>query len=332
MELSRRISSLSIQDRRLTESIGRKNFVMPLKDIQFMSVSDYEAKMQNYLFATYPLTFKIEHLLSGDVLYQAIIKFDPPNQAILCIEEHADPVHVYVDKVLHGTFTVEPMIDVIQLEVAKGQVIELLVEDKRFKSNGFYISDKKSLVQLRNANPLYTSNQQFAPHHLNPNAISFSYPVPMQQESCPPHFLNQKKNLDKQFNMPGAKKQFVEFYSTRYKTELCRSVWENRVCMYGFKCLYAHSREELRVPIRHPKYKTRLCNKFHTTGFCSYGSRCHFIHSIEQDKKLVLNFSNAVHGQNQMNLISYLRSEEEPSLLSNHCGSPTENCFYLGAH
>ncbi|GFQ72869.1 hypothetical protein TNCT_567561 [Trichonephila clavata] len=324
MELQRQISSLLILDQQLRGNIEIGSAISPLKNVQFMSVGDYESKMRNCLYATYPLTYKIEHLLSDDVLYEAIVNFDLPNhRGILSMEEHANPVHVYIDKVLQGTFTVKPMVTGMLLKVTKGQVIELLVSKKQFNCNGYYINGEQCLAQASNIYPLCTLNQQFALPQWNQNSASFPT-VPPQQEMHAPHLLNQNNDLER-LNVSGGKK-FVEFYSPRYKTELCRSVWENRICSYGFKCMYAHSKEELRTPIRHPKYKTRLCNNFHSTGFCSYGSRCHFIHSISHAGKLDLNFSNAFfQGQNQMNLISNLGSDGEPSSLSSHCGSPSEN-------
>ncbi|XP_037534065.1 mRNA decay activator protein ZFP36 [Nematolebias whitei] len=74
-------------------------------------------------------------------------------------------------------------------------------------------------------------------------------------------------------------------YSSRYKTELCRSFTENGLCKYGGKCQFAHGPEELRDLNRHPKYKTEPCRTFHTIGFCPYGIRCHFIHNGEEEKK-----------------------------------------------
>lgn len=80
----------------------------------------------------------------------------------------------------------------------------------------------------------------------------------------------------------------------RYKTELCRTFQETRLCKYADKCQFAHGFEELRSLNRHPKYKTVLCRAYHCTGYCKtqtiqfdpttsfrlgpYGHRCNFIH------------------------------------------------------
>eukprot|EP01133_Synstelium_polycarpum_P002536 gene2536-2905_t len=78
---------------------------------------------------------------------------------------------------------------------------------------------------------------------------------------------------------------------SRYKTELCRSFQETGICRYGFKCQFAHGRDELRPVMRHPKYKTETCKTFHTVGSCPYGARCRFIHSrpnAQQQQQLLL--------------------------------------------
>ncbi|GAA5924947.1 uncharacterized protein JCM15063_005774 [Sporobolomyces koalae] len=63
-----------------------------------------------------------------------------------------------------------------------------------------------------------------------------------------------------------------------YKTELCRSWEEKGSCRYGFKCQFAHGREEQRSISRHPKFKSELCRTFAVNGSCPYGPRCCFIH------------------------------------------------------
>ncbi|CAG8644384.1 4057_t:CDS:2 [Acaulospora morrowiae] len=84
--------------------------------------------------------------------------------------------------------------------------------------------------------------------------------------------------------------------ATLYKTEMCRN-WEERgscrlvVCghelsdVYGNKCQFAHSENELRKITHHPKYKTEICKTFWQNGTCPYGKRCCFIHN---DKNGVL--------------------------------------------
>ncbi|KJE97638.1 zinc finger protein 36 [Capsaspora owczarzaki ATCC 30864] len=66
-----------------------------------------------------------------------------------------------------------------------------------------------------------------------------------------------------------------------YKTELCHSFENSKLCKYKDKCQFAHGRHELRHILRHPKYKTNVCRTFQATGTCPYGNRCHFLHSNE---------------------------------------------------
>lgn len=47
---------------------------------------------------------------------------------------------------------------------------------------------------------------------------------------------------------------------------------------YGFKCRYAHGKQELRSVQRHPRYKTIFCRTYEATGECPYGIRCTFLH------------------------------------------------------
>jgi len=62
-----------------------------------------------------------------------------------------------------------------------------------------------------------------------------------------------------------------------FKTEMCRSWTELRMCPYGKFCRFAHGHGELRVRPKPHKYKTEKCKKF-LAGYCPYGSRCCFVH------------------------------------------------------
>ncbi len=73
----------------------------------------------------------------------------------------------------------------------------------------------------------------------------------------------------------------------RYKTELCRPYQEYGHCRYGDKCQFAHGRQDMRVPLRHPRYKTEFCRTFHSQGYCPYGARCHFVHSTVEARPML---------------------------------------------
>ena len=64
----------------------------------------------------------------------------------------------------------------------------------------------------------------------------------------------------------------------KYKTELCKKFQATGQCPYGYKCRFAHGKEELIIKNQGKNYKKRFCKSFHETGYCPYGSRCNFRH------------------------------------------------------
>jgi len=83
----------------------------------------------------------------------------------------------------------------------------------------------------------------------------------------------------KKFTNPDERRQFVEEYKRKYKTEMCKN-WELRgTCKFGDKCCFAHGRKELKAKVlTHVKYKTKPCKQYHQTGYCPYGQRCQYLH------------------------------------------------------
>jgi len=83
----------------------------------------------------------------------------------------------------------------------------------------------------------------------------------------------------KRFTNPEERRQFVEEYKRKYKTEMCKN-WELRgSCKFGDKCCFAHGRKELKAKVlTHIKYKTKPCKQYHQTGNCPYGQRCQYLH------------------------------------------------------
>ena len=76
-------------------------------------------------------------------------------------------------------------------------------------------------------------------------------------------------------------KNFIESEKKKdpkYKTELCKTFSETGKCPYGFKCRFAHGKEELLSKIINSNYKKKDCKTFSEIGFCPYGSRCSFRH------------------------------------------------------
>ena len=65
---------------------------------------------------------------------------------------------------------------------------------------------------------------------------------------------------------------------TKYKTELCKKFQSNGKCPYGYKCRFAHGKEELISKLQGVNYKKKPCKTFNEKGYCPYGSRCSFRH------------------------------------------------------
>jgi hypothetical protein len=86
-----------------------------------------------------------------------------------------------------------------------------------------------------------------------------------------------KKNALEPVNL-----EFEYKLDPKFKTELCKSFEENKFCVYGNKCRFAHGRNEL-FDKSNNKYKKKECYSFFNFGYCSYGNRCHFKHN---EKKL----------------------------------------------
>ena len=93
------------------------------------------------------------------------------------------------------------------------------------------------------------------------------------------------KNLNQISYSKNYKKIIEEEYKKdpKYKTELCQKFMETGNCPYGFKCRFAHGKNELNSKILNINYKKKPCKRFYKYGFCPYGSRCLFLHN---DRKI----------------------------------------------
>jgi butyrate response factor 1 len=92
---------------------------------------------------------------------------------------------------------------------------------------------------------------------------------------------NLNNNLNNMYNQNLVYDYFQEFEKIRdpkYKTELCKKFEDTGKCPYGFKCRFAHGKEELNSKNTGNNYKKKLCKTFLENGFCPYGSRCSFKH------------------------------------------------------
>jgi len=107
----------------------------------------------------------------------------------------------------------------------------------------------------------------------------------------------------KKFSNPDERRQFVEEYRRKYKTEMCKN-WELRGrCKFGDKCCFAHGRGELKAKVlTHVKYKTKPCKQYHQTGYCPYGQRCQYLHKEAIQPNV---FCNPAEGRHKINAQIY---------------------------
>ena len=79
-------------------------------------------------------------------------------------------------------------------------------------------------------------------------------------------------------------------FDPKYKTELCKKYQNTGYCPYGFKCRFAHGKEELISKSQGTNYKKKQCKTFHEKGYCPYGSRCSFRHDERQFSELSFSY------------------------------------------
>ncbi|CAD8060892.1 unnamed protein product [Paramecium sonneborni] len=82
------------------------------------------------------------------------------------------------------------------------------------------------------------------------------------------------------FETKEQKKQFIEEYTKKKKTELCKNYEALGYCKFGLECSFAHGQVELQPKIHlHQKYRTKPCTRYFNQGFCPYGIRCQYQHN-----------------------------------------------------
>ena len=79
-------------------------------------------------------------------------------------------------------------------------------------------------------------------------------------------------------------------FDPKYKTELCKKFQNTGKCPYGFKCRFAHGKEELITKSQGINYKKKPCKTFHEKGYCPYGSRCSFRHDERKFSEICFSY------------------------------------------
>ncbi|CAD8158806.1 unnamed protein product [Paramecium octaurelia] len=156
------------------------------------------------------------------------------------------------------------------------------------------------------------------------------------------------RSKSRRFSTSVEKQKFIDEYTKKKKTELCKNFMLKGSCKFGIECSYAHGHSELLPKAHlHQNYKTKPCKNFIKDGWCNYGSRCQYIHPensikkkktsslISQDKQAQIKLSS--NNQNLADKIIFYYSELLQKLnitpqfsISN---LPRLNCFkQLGKH
>ena len=87
------------------------------------------------------------------------------------------------------------------------------------------------------------------------------------------------KKPPRKFSNEEERQQFVEDYSRKFKTELCKNWMAFGSCEFGDKCSFAHGKDQLSVKKHVPEnYKTKPCRTYSEGKACPYGDRCRFMH------------------------------------------------------
>ena len=129
--------------------------------------------------------------------------------------------------------------------------------------------------------------------------------IKMKKKAFEPVDKNKEKELD-----------------PKYKTELCKTFEEKKMCPYGNSCRFAHGKSDLlSAEEENPKFRVKICNSFNNDGICMYGQRCHFKHekkSLESVKRLY--YEPLIHASSySSNLLSNLSSSNNNMLIDNYC-------------
>ena len=85
----------------------------------------------------------------------------------------------------------------------------------------------------------------------------------------------------KRYSNQKEKEFFFAKIKRKKKTELCKNYEFYHDCYYKDNCCFAHGLDELRDNILLPSYKTKICKSFIENKVCNFGIRCSYKHQIK---------------------------------------------------
>ena len=85
----------------------------------------------------------------------------------------------------------------------------------------------------------------------------------------------------KRYSNQKEKEFFFEKIKRKKKTELWENYELYHDWYYKYNCSFAHGLDELRDNILMPSYKTKMCKSFIENKVCNFGVRCSYKHQIK---------------------------------------------------
>lgn len=139
--------------------------------------------------------------------------------------------------------------------------------------------------------------------HNSENSISDLDSNPSTGDDSPILFSNNYRNFSENSDSFLKKENKTD---SKYKTELCKTYSEKGFCPYGFKCRFAHGKNELiQKKVNCKLYKQKECHSFFSNHYCNYGSRCHFKHDERTVQEINIDYFN-----NILNYVSLISSNK----------------------
>merc|ERR1719233_1407917 len=159
-------------------------------------------------------------------------------------------------------------------------------EPEEYYSESFELGEVKR--QLKSSLDIQDTSQNTTLPYLSGLAkrSPFLYPFKLPRSNLQPvgfpHFFHSKSQEENNIHQ-------LKLNEQNYKTVLCHSWTKFGMCKYGWRCRYAHGKNELRLRVRvNPRKSKSRCNNY-LKGNCRYGSRCRFVHAPKDKQEATTN-------------------------------------------